>query len=201
MALGRFPSRTILTQIGEIRPFSDIGGRHVIHLNNGPECRHALSQRLEKAGCTVNTRGTDWLKEGNFANPPELSPQSYGQQVVQISVEDIAAIRRLRESATVVTTYIAGYDRYSWRSYGVSNNATFRNDLRTRLTEMYNSGIQLSHYPEIFRALRIFVPKATYIINLSSDPSLDQRNKMADEVEELNLELAQLCNNLITRSG
>ena len=32
MALGRKPESTVLVQIGEVRPFSDIAGRHIVHL-------------------------------------------------------------------------------------------------------------------------------------------------------------------------
>src|SRR5204862_4075961 len=33
MALGRFPKRTIFVQVGEVRPFSDLAGRHVFRLD------------------------------------------------------------------------------------------------------------------------------------------------------------------------
>jgi predicted nucleotide-binding protein len=66
MAFGRHEDRTILVRVGELRPFSDIGGRHVIHLHNGAEARQQLADRLESAGCDVDTSGTDWSGEGNF---------------------------------------------------------------------------------------------------------------------------------------
>jgi predicted nucleotide-binding protein len=66
MALGRNPDRTILVEIVSSRPFSDIAGRHVVRLDNSPERRHALLDRLRTAGCAVSTSGTDWLGEGDF---------------------------------------------------------------------------------------------------------------------------------------
>jgi predicted nucleotide-binding protein len=75
MAMGRNPDRTILIELGKLRPFSDIGGRHTIRLNNSTAKRQDLAQRLENAGCTVNTRGTDWHTEGDFESALISQPQ------------------------------------------------------------------------------------------------------------------------------
>jgi predicted nucleotide-binding protein len=68
MALGLFPDRTVIVELGSLRPVSDIGGRHVIRMNDTAERRHELAQRLETAGCEVNMTGTDWYKAGSFAS-------------------------------------------------------------------------------------------------------------------------------------
>ena len=60
MAMGRSPDRTIIVEIGELRPFSDVAGLHVIRLNNSSQRRQELAQRLELAGCPVNRDGTAW---------------------------------------------------------------------------------------------------------------------------------------------
>jgi predicted nucleotide-binding protein len=67
MALGRKPESTVIVQIGEVRPFSDIGGRHVVHLANTPTSRQELATKLANAGCNVDTSGTDWLSTGDFS--------------------------------------------------------------------------------------------------------------------------------------
>ncbi len=67
LAFGRLDKRTVLVQIGDIRPFSDVGGRHVIHLDNSPEQRSELANRLSAAGCDVDLSGTDWYSEGDFS--------------------------------------------------------------------------------------------------------------------------------------
>jgi predicted nucleotide-binding protein len=66
MAMGRNPDSVVLVQVGDIRPFSDIGGRHVVRLSNSAESRQELITKLANAGCNVDASGSDWLKEGDF---------------------------------------------------------------------------------------------------------------------------------------
>jgi predicted nucleotide-binding protein len=66
LALGKYPDRTILVQVGTLRPFSDIAGRHFIRLRNSSKSRQELAQRLKLAGCEVDLSGTDWLEAGLF---------------------------------------------------------------------------------------------------------------------------------------
>lgn len=66
MAIGHFPNRTILVELGDLRPFSDIGGRHVVRLDDSTQKRQELAQRLKDAGCKVNLIGTDWHTAGEF---------------------------------------------------------------------------------------------------------------------------------------
>jgi predicted nucleotide-binding protein len=67
MAFGRHPERTLLVTLGQIRPFSDIAGRHFITITNRAEHRQTLADRLRAIGCAVETaHRTDWLSEGDF---------------------------------------------------------------------------------------------------------------------------------------
>lgn len=66
MAMGGNESRTILVQVGKLRPISDIAGRHITHLDNSSQKRQELVTKLSGAGCEVDTSGTDWLSVGNF---------------------------------------------------------------------------------------------------------------------------------------
>lgn len=66
MAMGRHPDRTIFVQVGNVKSFSDILGRHLIKLNNSTEVRQDLANRLKLAGCNVNLEGTDWHSTGDF---------------------------------------------------------------------------------------------------------------------------------------
>ncbi|PKA06411.1 nucleotide-binding protein [Leptospira harrisiae] len=68
MAIGRNADRTIFVEFGNnLRPFSDIAGRHTIRMNNKTEDRQNLANRLQTAGCKVNLSGTDWHSIGNLS--------------------------------------------------------------------------------------------------------------------------------------
>lgn len=66
MAMGANEERTVLVSVGNVKPFSDIGGRHVTALRNDPESRREFVTKLENAGCNVDTDGADWFSEGDF---------------------------------------------------------------------------------------------------------------------------------------
>lgn len=66
MAFSQFPKRTILVEIGDCRPFSDISGIHILKFKGSAKDRQSLVNRLETAGCKINRKGKDWLEVGNF---------------------------------------------------------------------------------------------------------------------------------------
>lgn len=67
LALGRHPEKTLLVQVGKVRGFSDIAGRHLARLTNDAARRNDVANRLERIGCLINRRGDDWMSEGDFA--------------------------------------------------------------------------------------------------------------------------------------
>jgi predicted nucleotide-binding protein len=67
MALGLHPNRTILVELGQLRPFSDVYGRHVVRLSGSEKPLRDLARRLEHAGCEVDTGGDDWLDSKPFS--------------------------------------------------------------------------------------------------------------------------------------
>lgn len=67
MALGRNPDNTLLVEVGSVRPFSDVGGRHAIRLSNESPSRQSFATRLRNTGLAVDTTGTDWLSIGDFS--------------------------------------------------------------------------------------------------------------------------------------
>jgi predicted nucleotide-binding protein len=81
MAMARHPDRTILVEIGTLRPFSDVGGRHTIRMDNSPKKRQEIAQRLQKAGCPINLSGTDWQTAGDMRPPDDSAlPQPTASQ-------------------------------------------------------------------------------------------------------------------------
>ncbi|MDQ3956133.1 MAG: nucleotide-binding protein [Actinomycetota bacterium] len=67
VALGVKPRATVLVQVGDVRPFSDVSGMHVVHLHDGAEARQELAGRLEAIGLDVDTEGTEWYGTGRFS--------------------------------------------------------------------------------------------------------------------------------------
>lgn len=74
MAFASHPDRTVLVQLGTVRPFSDIAGRHIVHMANSAELRQDLGTRLANAGCDADRSGTDWLSAGDFSDPDTRRP-------------------------------------------------------------------------------------------------------------------------------
>jgi len=98
MAFGRAPDRTILVEIGPLRPFSDVGGRHVVRFDGSIARRQDLAHRLEGAGCTIDLSGTDWHSAGNFASAP---------------LPVLAPVIDLRHAPTQVLDRLAVWSRHS----------------------------------------------------------------------------------------
>lgn len=62
MALATDPDRTILTQLGPLRPASDLDGLNYVRLSNAPASRSDLRRRLKNAGCAISDEaGPAWM--------------------------------------------------------------------------------------------------------------------------------------------
>lgn len=66
-ALALHEERTILVQIGESKPFSDVAGRFVHRLTGVPAERKKLKEKLQSIGCAVQETG-NWLEAGDFGD-------------------------------------------------------------------------------------------------------------------------------------
>jgi predicted nucleotide-binding protein len=66
MAMSSHPERTVLTQIGDVKPFTDVGGIHITHLNNSIQTRRELATKLINAKCQVDMDDDKWRTTGNF---------------------------------------------------------------------------------------------------------------------------------------
>jgi predicted nucleotide-binding protein len=61
LAFGTHPTQTILVEVGRLRPFSDIGGRHVIRFDGSEQKRRDLADRLAIAGCRVDLTTDEYI--------------------------------------------------------------------------------------------------------------------------------------------
>lgn len=71
MALARDPKRTVIVEVGLLRPFSDVAGRHKVRLDDDDlegrvGRRQDLAQRLQAMGCPVRLEGQGWHNTGSF---------------------------------------------------------------------------------------------------------------------------------------
>lgn len=96
MAMGRAPDRTIIVELGRVKVFSDIHGRHAVRLDSTVAKRQDLASRLRTAGCAVNLEGTDWHTTGSLEPP---SPPGGGLPLGR-KLPSSAAAGRPRLSAT-----------------------------------------------------------------------------------------------------
>jgi predicted nucleotide-binding protein len=73
LALGAHPEKAVIVQVGKVRPFSDIAGKHLVKLSDAVSTRNDFANRLAKIGCEVNRVGSDWMTAGTFL-PTEARP-------------------------------------------------------------------------------------------------------------------------------
>jgi predicted nucleotide-binding protein len=67
MAFGRHPDKTILVEVGTLRPISDLVGRHTVRLSNAISTRQQFVVKLRAVGCPVDDTGTDWHTAGDLS--------------------------------------------------------------------------------------------------------------------------------------
>ena len=68
IALGAHQEKTLLVECGTVRNISDIGGMHILRLNNAASSRKELALRLlRQLKFKVDITGDSWLTVGNFS--------------------------------------------------------------------------------------------------------------------------------------
>jgi predicted nucleotide-binding protein len=73
MALMRCQERTIILEVGDLRPVADLGGLNVIRFDGSEVSIGKLIQRLKNAGCPVDDSGGDWRGVRRFAGVEAFS--------------------------------------------------------------------------------------------------------------------------------
>lgn len=67
LALMAYPDRTVIVEVGKLRPIADLAGLNVIRFDGSTAPIKKVIDRLRLAKCPVNTSGTDWLDPDRFA--------------------------------------------------------------------------------------------------------------------------------------
>ncbi len=103
MAMGRNQNRTVLVELGNLRPFSDISGLHIIRMDGSSQRRQELAQRLLTARCPVNLDGTDWHNAGDFEGAiNHVSMSTSGRNVPSEREQSPSMIPSLTEEALFI---------------------------------------------------------------------------------------------------
>lgn len=100
MAFALHPRRTVIVQLGEVKPFSDIAGRHVLHLDDSLAARQELGVRLQQAGCRVNMLGSDWHttpESFSRSRTANIARDKFSPDKIQDEQEGMRAIREKEE--------------------------------------------------------------------------------------------------------
>jgi len=100
MAMGSHQDRTVIVEVGNLRPFSDVAGRNVVRMDNSAEKRNALVGRLKVAGCATRTSGERWLSVGDFTVTE--APASAGQVANPSSVVPMVVVNNLTSTDEAV---------------------------------------------------------------------------------------------------
>lgn len=66
LAIGAHHAKTLIVQVGDVKPFTDIGGMHILHLSDSAASRNDFAKRLGKLGCKLDQDGDHWLRTGEL---------------------------------------------------------------------------------------------------------------------------------------
>jgi predicted nucleotide-binding protein len=68
LAFMAYPERTVIVEVGQMRPIADLAGLNVIRFDGSAMAVRKILHRLELAGCPVDTSGEAWLDPSRFAS-------------------------------------------------------------------------------------------------------------------------------------
>lgn len=150
MAFGSHDDRTVLVQFGEVRPFSDVAGRHIVKMDDSTEKRQELAAKLKAAGCSVDTDGADWLSTGDLT-PPTSKPKTSSAVDLPQQLSNIVYLKSLPQPR-----YVRQDGEGMWGEVGrggdglLAATAIFRNDPIT--------GVLLNYIRKLTAQITFFAP-------------------------------------------
>ena len=78
IAIGTHHKKTVIVEVGDVKPFTDISGMHILRLTGADHSRHEFCQRLQSLGCNIDRDGDRWLRAGDFT-PSRLTVKKVGR--------------------------------------------------------------------------------------------------------------------------
>ncbi|GIJ43652.1 hypothetical protein Val02_05380 [Virgisporangium aliadipatigenens] len=140
MAMALHPERTVIIEIGQLRPFADLGGRNVIRFDGSVGSIKKIVERLRIAGCDLNDRGTDWLNTGPF-NQLDAFARRFDADAVTVDLTDA----KRRDRALSLARSAADPDSAARRA-GLSTSALQMAEGITEPGERARSLAEMSRY-------------------------------------------------------
>lgn len=67
LAYMSYPKRTVIVEVGQLRPIADLAGLNVIRFDGSAPAVKKVISRLVQAGCPADTSGESWLDPSRFA--------------------------------------------------------------------------------------------------------------------------------------
>jgi predicted nucleotide-binding protein len=110
MALVTHPNRTVLVTLGPLELPTDLAGRHYIRLNGTVGPLNDMANRLQAAGCELDTAGTDWLDPTRFPHRHDLTPSPPIRQETTTASPESAATSQEPSSVGGDGVYLVGPD-------------------------------------------------------------------------------------------
>jgi predicted nucleotide-binding protein len=80
IAIGTHHKKTVMVQIGDVKPFTDIGGMHIPRLSGDPQSRNEFASRLADLGCKIDKSGDHWLRAGDFTPTSPKGAKTRGRR-------------------------------------------------------------------------------------------------------------------------
>jgi len=180
MAFASHPDRTVIVELGQLRPFSDIAGRHVVRLDNSSQRRQELAQRLEQAGCRVNLHGTDWHASGDFeaavAEPaqPTRAADEPAEAREPAERNRVQNLQRGARARLLVTSFEHFVDTFLWRRRELAGAISVPRDVREEYQQLHRAIVR--DYARV---------RDDYVRFIESDPSYDLRGDVDAESPEM----------------
>lgn len=85
MSMARRGDKTVLVELGSLRAFSDIRGRHMVRLNNSQERRRQLAECLQTAKCKADLSGWRWrTKSGGDFETATVTSENYETELAEL---------------------------------------------------------------------------------------------------------------------